>query len=280
MLSQSDSLESPMGIWRAGFRVGLGSLTREPGLGFKRLVLPVSYWRAREFSFACSQLRLSPGSKLLDLGSPKDLAAFLARYRGHEVVATDILPQAIELSRRLAVAQGIDGTGPGKVHSEVQDGRALPYSDHTFDAAFSVSVVEHIPDDGDSAAVTELVRVVKPGGTIVVTVPFAEKTYDTFVDRPVYEREQLGGAKVFFERHYDEAALEARLIRPSGAEVKVREFWGENSLRMGSFLDRHKRMRMFMSPFEAALSRWYLRKVDHGSGHRMAAFLKLEKPGR
>src|SRR5256886_11427065 len=57
---------------------------------------------------------------------------------------TDILPEAVLLSRRYARGQRLEGQGPGLVHSEVEDGRALSYADASFDAAYSVSVLEHI----------------------------------------------------------------------------------------------------------------------------------------
>src|SRR5216683_2356027 len=111
-----------LGIWAAGVGVGLRTLRKEPLLGLKRLALPVSYWRSVEFAYVWRQLRQPPGARVLDVGSPKDLAAMLARHRGYEVVATDILPEAVLSSRRYASAQRLEGQGPGRVHSEVQDG--------------------------------------------------------------------------------------------------------------------------------------------------------------
>lgn len=46
---------------------------------------------------------------------------------------------------------------------------ALPWPDAHFDAAVCLDVLEHVPDD--AAAVAELARVVRPGGTVVVSVP-------------------------------------------------------------------------------------------------------------
>jgi len=163
-----------LGVWNAGFRIGLSCLRREPVLGLKRLALPVSYWRAAEFAYVWRQLGHPPGVRILDLGSPKDLATILARYQGYEVVAVDILPEAVALSERYASAQGLAGVGPGKVRSQVQDGRALDYADASFDAAYCVSVLEHIPGSGDTAAIRELSRVVKPGGLVVVTVRYGK----------------------------------------------------------------------------------------------------------
>jgi hypothetical protein len=79
-------------VWLAGLRVGARALRTEPTLALKRLILPVSYWRAAEFTYVARRLRLPSGARVFDLGSPKDLAAFLAERRGYDVLAADILP--------------------------------------------------------------------------------------------------------------------------------------------------------------------------------------------
>ncbi|HKZ92849.1 MAG TPA: class I SAM-dependent methyltransferase, partial [Candidatus Limnocylindrales bacterium] len=48
-------------------------------------------------------------------------------------------------------------------------GEALPYPDDHFDLVFSNEVIEHVDDDRATAA--EMVRVTKPGGTIVAFAP-------------------------------------------------------------------------------------------------------------
>ena len=271
---QANSLE----IWAAGVGVGLSTLRREPLLGLKRLALPVSYWRSAEFSYAWRQLGLPAGSRVLDVGSPKDLAAMLARHCDYEVVATDLLPEAVSLSARYAAAQRMAGRGPGRVHSEVQDGRALSYPDGYFDAAYSVSVLEHIPDAGDSAAIRELLRVVRPGGVVIVTVPFDRAYRETFVNESVYERKQVASEPVFFERHYDRNTLAARLLDVDDAELVDLCFWGEGMVRMESLLNRLGPLRLPVSPLEAFLSTALLRQVQlDGVEHPMAAFFTLRR---
>jgi len=268
-------------LWKRGLRTGLRSIKREPILGLKRLVLPVSYWRTAEFSYVWEQLAAVPGMRVLDLGSPKDLALFLARDVGCEVVAVDILESAINVSRRYAAATGRDGSGPGRLRSEVQDGRALPYLDSSFDAAFSVSVLEHIPDDGDSLALRELVRVVRPGGVIVVTTPFDLRHRDTFVERTVYERSSERGDPVFFERHYDHATLRSRLLDTPGTRVEDLQLWGERGIEMERLMGRLGRARALLSPFEAFLATSVLRP-SNGTSESVkpkAAFFTLRKLG-
>lgn len=266
-------------MWTEGLRIGAACLPTEPVLGIKRLLLPASYWRVAEFAYVWRRLAGCRGARVLDLGSPKDLSAILARSLGCAVTAVDILPHAIALSQRHARAQGLDGRGVGKITSEVQDGRTLSYPDNTFDAAYSVSVLEHIPDRGDTAAMQELVRVVKPGGLVVVTTPYDRAYRETFVEESVYERQQVASEPVFFERHYDEAALAERLLDPITAELVDRETWGESGVRMESLLSRSGRLRLFLSPLEAGLSGLFLHRLGpNRTGHPMAAFFAVRKP--
>jgi SAM-dependent methyltransferase len=54
-------------------------------------------------------------------------------------------------------------------------GEALPFLSDSFDAVFSFSVLEHVKDPFNSAS--ELVRVLKPGGTIYASVPFLQPVH-------------------------------------------------------------------------------------------------------
>jgi SAM-dependent methyltransferase len=45
----------------------------------------------------------------------------------------------------------------------------LPFGDESFDRVIASEVLEHIPDD--TKAMSEIARVLKPGGTMAVTVP-------------------------------------------------------------------------------------------------------------
>ncbi len=268
----------PLGVWLAGLEIGLRAVARAPVLGLKRIILPVSYWRSREFAYVWGQLPCPPGARILDLGSPQDLACMMARHRGYEVVSVDILPDEVELCRRYATAQGLAGEGPGKVRSEVQDGRSLAYPDDSFDAAYSVSVLEHIPDRGDTAALRELVRVVKHGGLVVVTTPYDRRYRETFVDGPVYERHQIGSEPVFYERHYDDAALAERLLEAAAARVVDLRYWGEGRVRVERLLDALGPLRLPVYPIEALLGSAFLHQVEpSGADHPMAVFFTLRK---
>lgn len=73
----------------------------------------------------------------------------------------------------------------------VSDITDIPVESASFDAVMCVEVLEHVPDP--RAAVKELVRVLRPGGTLVLTAPFNSLThfapyhYSTGFSRYFYE---------------------------------------------------------------------------------------------
>jgi SAM-dependent methyltransferase len=189
------------GLYGLSVRLGARSLLRH-GLSRDaaiRLAIPLDPSRYLELPWAQTALGARAGERVLDLASPKLLAVALTR-RGVDVVSVDSLPSEVELWRRLAP----------EACFEVADGRALPFADASFDHAYSISVVEHIPDEGDAQALQELARVVRPGGRILLTVPYAETYREDWRDTPVYG-DGVEGGRYFFERWYDPARL-ARLV--------------------------------------------------------------------
>lgn len=49
----------------------------------------------------------------------------------------------------------------------------LPFGDASFDAAVASEILEHLDDP--AAALTEIARVVRPGGTVVISTPYRER---------------------------------------------------------------------------------------------------------
>ena len=58
------------------------------------------------------------------------------------------------------------------VRYEWQDLTALGFADNSFDLITCVSVLEHIQAPSDQTALRELVRVLKPGGQLILTVDY------------------------------------------------------------------------------------------------------------
>src|SRR5579859_221741 len=188
-------------LYRTSVGLGLRHLLRRGYLreAVIRVVVPLDPSRYLELPEAMRELTARPGERVLDLASPKLLAVTLARA-GADVVSVDQLEPEIDAWRKLTA-------GEPRLSFEVADGRALPYEDASFDHAYSVSVLEHIPEPGDEEALRELARVTKPGGRVVVTLPSAAEYREDWREAPVYGGDGEQGARHFFQRWYDEARV-------------------------------------------------------------------------
>jgi SAM-dependent methyltransferase len=156
-------------------------------------------------------LDLRPGHLVLDLGCGFGRHAFEAYRRGARVVACDYSEAELkDVSAMFAAIRDTEaGTLPeGATGAAVTgDATALPFDDATFDRIIAAEVLEHIPDD--EGALAELARVLKPGGSIAVTVPawLAERVCWALSDE--YHAPFVEGGHV---RIYTEPELRARML--------------------------------------------------------------------
>jgi SAM-dependent methyltransferase len=118
------------------------------------------------------QLGLARGDKILDLGCGFGRHAFEAARRGADVVALDAGRDEVEGVKAMFAAMVAAGElEAATLHTAAVQGDALhlPFPDGAFDRVICSEVLEHIPDD--VGAMRELTRVLRPGGTMAVTVP-------------------------------------------------------------------------------------------------------------
>jgi SAM-dependent methyltransferase len=116
-------------------------------------------------------LGVRPGDLLLDLGCGFGRHAFEAARHGATVVALDYAESELKEVRNTFEAMAKAGeVAPSAPAGTVQgDATRLPFADGAFDRVIASEVLEHVPDD--VAAMGELARVLRPGGTMAVTVP-------------------------------------------------------------------------------------------------------------
>mgnify|MGYP002143181794 FL=1 len=117
------------------------------------------------------RLGVGPGTKMIDVGAGAGRHSFEAYRRGADITAFDMSESDMADVATMFEAMAAEGEAPrGAVaKAVVGDALALPYDDGTFDVVIASEILEHVP--ADDAAIAELVRVLKPGGTLAVTVP-------------------------------------------------------------------------------------------------------------
>jgi SAM-dependent methyltransferase len=117
------------------------------------------------------RLGLKAGERVLDMGCGSGRHAFEAYRRGADVIAFDQDADELAGVSDLFAAMRDGGEVPAGAQADVKQGDALglPFADGEFDRVVAAEVLEHIEDD--VAAVHELARVLRPGGTMAVTVP-------------------------------------------------------------------------------------------------------------
>ncbi len=178
------------------------------------VLIPLDPSRYLELPWALETLGANPGERVLDLASPKLLAVQLARG-GVRVTCVDELESEIKSWRALAGDPGVE--------FRVADGRALPFDDASFDHAYSISVLEHIEGDGAASALAELARVLRPGGRVLVTLPYAATYREDWRNVPMYVAHEPVDGRYFFQRWYDDAHLEELVAAVTALELVSRE---------------------------------------------------------
>ena len=112
-----------------------------------------------------------PGDRVLDMGCGAGRHAFEMYRRGADVIAFDM--DADELAGVLDLFGAMKEAGevPEGAEADIKQGDALalPFADGEFDRVVAAEVLEHI--HADIQAIEELVRVLRPGGTLAVSVP-------------------------------------------------------------------------------------------------------------
>ena len=145
-----------------------------------------------EYPFVIKHLKGKMG-KILDVGSSpiiNELHGVLLAL-GFEVHGVDRQPSRYSFE------------GFPKYHYHQGDiKQGLSFSDNYFDYVTCISTLEHIgrggrygeneDKNGDKKAVREMVRVLRPDGELIITVPFG-RYYDGSVYARIYDRERLFG---------------------------------------------------------------------------------------
>jgi ubiquinone/menaquinone biosynthesis C-methylase UbiE len=119
---------------------------------------------------AIEALGLAPQSRVLDSGAGTGAAALELARRGHKVTAIDASPAMVGRTKERASATAVT------IEARIMDGQDLTFPQASFDAALSVLGVILFPDA--VRGLSELRRVVRPGGRIVLVTWTAPEAYE------------------------------------------------------------------------------------------------------
>lgn len=216
-------------LYNYGIKLGIKLLLRgKLKQSLRYLIKPVDYWRNLEYQLVYDEADFQSSDRILDIGSPKLLSLYLAKKVGAEVFSTDIEDYFVQ---EFSFLRQVENISPEKFNIKVEDGRNLSFDDDYFNKIYSISVIEHIPDDGDIECLKEIRRVLSKGGRCVITVPFSPTARIDYKKDDFYwarSSSTLEDGEVFFQRRYSEEDLFYRLINPSGLILKKLKYIGEN----------------------------------------------------
>jgi ubiquinone/menaquinone biosynthesis C-methylase UbiE len=173
-------------------------------------------WRPEQDALI-APARIETGHHVLDFGcGPGFMAMALADKVGPSgrVCGADINARFVADATGRAAARNI-----GWLSFHHLDSAALPFPDATFDRAVTKNVLEYVPDV--AATLTELHRVLKPGGRVhiadsdwgfVIVEPWGKATVDRF----------FAAAAPAFKEPYIGRKLPAALTRAGFRDIEVR----------------------------------------------------------
>ncbi|MFD2796015.1 class I SAM-dependent methyltransferase [Promicromonospora vindobonensis] len=165
---------------------------------------PIPPWRTAAQEEFLALLADERRRTVLEIGCGPGLDGEAIVAAGFEYTGTDLSPGMVEMAR----AAGLD--------ARVASATALPFDDHAFDAAWSMSTLMHLDDAELDAALTEITRVLVPGGLFAVGMWGAQELTVGTLSEP----DQDYGPPRYFHRRTDPMVHE-RL----GERGEVESWW-------------------------------------------------------
>ena len=189
------------------------SAGRSAAMGNRHVSNLLNRFSIDDYRQMADEIKAAAGAgRLLDWGCGYGHMSYLLARRGFEVTGLT-MPDENNLSESwnlLIREQGFDVT-------VAADDVLLPFEDEAFDVVLSCGVLEHVPDD--RAILSELIRVLRGGGLLVVSVPdeYSERLLWRFSSR---YRTHPGGHVRIYRRRDISALMEEHGAPPFATEFR------------------------------------------------------------
>lgn len=109
-----------------------------------------------------------PGGRVLECGVGTGIS--LPHYkRDHRITGIDLSPEMLDIARERVASESLDHVEG----LEVADAGDLDMADAAFDASVAMFVITVVPDP--KAVMSELIRVTRPGGAVVLVSHFSDQ---------------------------------------------------------------------------------------------------------
>jgi SAM-dependent methyltransferase len=174
---------------------------------------------------AMAEIRAIAPRRVLEVGCGwGELAEWIARDTGAEVVAIDLSPRMVELAQE----RGVD--------ARVADLQQLPFADGEFDLVVAAWMLYHVPDL--ERGIGELARVLRPGGRLVAVTNSRLHLIE------LRELVGSGPSTLSFARETGE-----QLLAPSFARIRREDVDGTLTFADRAAVEAYVRASIAMSPF-------------------------------
>jgi ubiquinone/menaquinone biosynthesis C-methylase UbiE len=125
--------------------------------------------------------------RILDIACGDGVMTYQMRRAGLSVVGLDLELLSLQLARRELAKRNVGA--PRLVRGSCM---ALPFADATFDGAVAMELIEHLDPMLNTTFISEIRRILKPGGVVAVTTPHKQ----TPELRSEYHTQEFSGAEL------------------------------------------------------------------------------------
>lgn len=146
------------------------------------------------------RLGIAPGHRVLDIGCGEGRHTIRAcQESGAVCIGGDFGFDNLGVTKgKLEFHEGLDDLSCRSWALSAMDITALPFRDNSFDVVICSEVLEHIPDD--EKAILELIRIVKPGKMLAVSVPRAWPERICWQLSAEYHNADMGHVRIYSKK--------------------------------------------------------------------------------
>jgi SAM-dependent methyltransferase len=124
----------------------------------RRGAMSPATWRTRAIDRFLDVATEQGAESIIELGCGTGQLARYVSDKGFDVTATDLSPANVAQARSLGLS------------AKVADFGSLPYADNTFEAAFAMNSLLHVPPNELGGVLTEIARVLVVGAPLLIVV--------------------------------------------------------------------------------------------------------------